>query len=178
MSFAQRSIIPGTHLLLFPESKTFTIPIAGTAGRSSKPGATDAGWLDCGPIEDGEVEYQSEEIKIFAPTPGRSRLYNKLETKQEIMISATCKEMQAYIWELLFRSLALTSSSTQFNPMAGVEKNAWVKLQVYDQTDTIALTLDVWCSIKLKGALKMSGSLIEPVVEGSVLYSTLNTGTL
>src|SRR5689334_8878081 len=114
MGLTQRSIILGSHLFAFMEGKTFTIPGAGTASRTSKPGAADTGWVDLGVIEEAELSRSSEEIKIFGPFPGRLRLHDKIETKDELMIKFTTKELGPLAFEVLLKTLALTSSSTQF----------------------------------------------------------------
>jgi len=171
--------IIGNHVFFFPDGANFTVPANGTAGRNSKPGAADAGWIDFGIVDSLGVNHQREEKKIFAPTPGQKRLHDVLETKRELEIKIDCEEMSAKAFELTWGTLALTAAANQqYNPLEGSVKKGWIKIQQYDQDDQLVNTVDVYCRLKVDGEVKYDDNEVKTPITLSVLHSTLNTGTL
>lgn len=169
----------GTHAFFFRDGDAFTVPTAGTAGRESKPGATDAGWVDMGVISESSDSLDSTEVEIYKPAPGRLRLYDVLSTKDKLTVKFTTDEFGPLSVEALYRTLKLTSASTQFNPLEGIPKKGWLKLQRYDQDDNQRMVLDLFVRLKISGDVSMGGAdLVKPQFEALVLHSTLNTGTL
>ena len=172
------SVILGNHGFFFRDGGSFTVPSSGTAGRSSKPGAADTGWIDLGILSEISVQHQREERDIFAPTPGTLRLYDTIETKRQLNVKLTAQEMSPLAFELLFGTLALTSASTQYNPLEGATKKGWLKIQSYNQSDAIFNTVDLYVAIKVSGELTFGDNIVSAQFEARVLHSTLNTGTL
>src|ERR1700692_1120477 len=95
------SVIIGNHASFFHDAAAFTIPSAGTAGRASKPGATDPVWVDLGILSDIGVTHARDEREIYAPTPGQLRLYDVIETKRKMSFKMACEEMSPLAFELL-----------------------------------------------------------------------------
>lgn len=179
MALTQAPFVLGSHAFFFREGDAFTLPSAGTAGRTAKPGATDTGWIDLGIIEEQNTERESEDITVFAPTPGRLRKYDIIEVKDAMKVTFTGAELGPVAIEILYKTLALTSASTQFNPLEGQTKKGWLKIQQYDQNDAQRLVLDVFGRLKVTGGIKAGGGELAKVqYEFEVLHSTLNTGTL
>jgi hypothetical protein len=185
MSFLTRALIPGLHLLVFPEADNFTkdadnLTVSATpASRTAKPGSQDSGWIDIGVIEEGDIQVEASDIEIFAPKPGKLVLWDELTTKEKLTGSATLKEVSPYALEVLFRSARLTAASTQFNSLSGGKKRGWLQVQVYDDQDDQILVKNIWASLKIAGAVPLGGAkLMELKLEFKQLYSTLNTSTL
>lgn len=178
MPLATRSVILGNHGFFFRDGASFTVPSAGTAGRTSKPGAADTSWIDLGILSEVTMQHEREERDIFAPTPGVMRLYDVIETKRQLSINLTAQELSAFAFELMFGTLALTSASTQYNPLEGATKKGWLKLQQYDQGDALVNTVDVYGQIKVSGEVSVGDNIVAAQFEFRVLHSTLNTGTL
>lgn len=184
MSLTQAPYAVGSHAYFFPSTNTFTKDVtngtvsATPATSSAKPGSTDTGWLDLGAIEDFKVKPASgQEVKIFAPTPGRLRLKKKLILKDETGFSFTCLELSVTTMEILFKGLL--GMSTQFTPLEGAEKEGWFKWQGYDHTDTIRISGETWCIITPSGDADFGGGdIVKVSLEVSTLFSTLNTFTL
>jgi len=172
------SVILGNHGFFFRDGDSFTVPSAGTAGRASKPGAADTGWVDLGILSDLSVQHEREERDIFAPTPGVLRLYDVIETKRQLNIKLTAQEMSPLAWELLFGTLKLTTASTQYNPFEGITKKGWLKIQQYNQADTLFNTLDVYVQMKVSGEVAFGDNIVSVQFEARGLHSTLNTGTV
>ena len=172
------SVIYGNHAFFFRDGAAFTVPSAGTAGRAAKPGAADTSWIDLGIVSELNVQHDREQREVFAPTPGVLRLYDVIETKRNMKITATCMEMSPMAFELIFGTLALTSASSQYNPLEGTTKKGWLKIQQYDQNDALANTLDIYVHIKVTGEINFGENIVTVPIEASVLHSTLNTGTL
>jgi len=175
----QGSLIVGSHVYFVRDGDAYTIPGAGTAGRNAKPGATDTSWNDLGIIETAGVTPSQEERKVYAPTPGRLRLYDVHTTKNELDIKLGLEEMSPLVWELLFGTLPLTGASTQYNPLAAPSKKGWLKLQQYrGDNDAAFNTVDVYVKIKVDGETKFDDNIIKTNLTCMVLHSTLNTGVL
>lgn len=172
------SVILGHHASFFRDGASFTVPTSGTASRSLKPGAADTGWIDLGILSQVSIQHEREEKEIFAPTPGVMRLYDIIETKRQINIKLTGMEMSPLMFELIFGTLALTSASTQYNPMEGATKKGWLKLQSYNQADGSFNTVDVFVALKIASEITSGADIVTADYEARVLHSTLNTGTL
>lgn len=171
-------IILGSHAFFFRDGVAYTVPGAGTASRTSKPGAADTGWIDLGILSEVTVQHQREEREVFAPTPGALRLYDVKETKRLLGVNLTTVDMSPLAFELLWGTLALTNASTQFNPLEGQTKKGWLKLQQYKDDDSLFVTVDLFVQLKVSGEVAMGDNLVGCQYEAKVLHSTLNTGTL
>ena len=169
----------GTIANFFPDGVAYTVPSAGTAGRSSKPGELDTGWVSLGIIEEAKDKaIESEKTEIFAPSPGQQRLYDIIENKIKQSGSFLSKELSPLAIQALYRTAALTSASTQFNRFAGVLLKGWLKIQRYDQTNTLTITEDLFVVLEVDGEIDLGGGLAEVPWMYTVLQSTLNTSTL
>lgn len=153
---------------------------AQTCGRTNKPVADDAAWIDLGVINNARDQHEAgDSLDVFAPMPGALHLYDRKRTKGTWKIMFQTKELSALVIQALYRTLALTSSSTQFNPGEGTVIQGWLKLQRYDETNTQRMLMDVWCELVLTSEVNFGGEqLAEADWEATVLFSTLNTGTL
>jgi hypothetical protein len=180
MALTAGRFVLGTHANFFLDGNAYTVPSAGTASRTAKPGASDPAWVNLGVIESAmEPPIESEKIQVFAPSPGVKRLYDVLETKRVRKGKLKCKDLSPLAIQILYRTLALTGASTQFNSHEGVLVKGWLKLQRYDQTDTIRITEDLFVVLEIVSDIDMGGDgLAEVEYEYTVLHSTLNTGTL
>lgn len=172
------SYIIGNHTYFVRDGTSFTLPSAGTAGRSSKPGQNDTSWIDMGVIRSVSVQHSRDVVDVFAPVPGVKRLYDRLETKRVLAATITMEEMSPLAWELLLGTLALTTSSTQYNPLEGTIKKGWLKLVQYKQDDTTFNVTDMYCHLQVDGDTEFGDSVVAPVFKATLLHSTLNTGTL
>lgn len=172
------SVILGNHGFFFRDGGSFTVPSAGTAGRAAKPGAADTGWIDLGIVSELNVQHDRESREVYAPTPGVLRLYDVIETKRMLSLTMTCMELSPLGFELIFGTLALTSASSQYNPLEGTTKKGWLKIQQYDQNDAIINTLDIYVQVKVTGEINFGENIVTIPIEAVVLHSTLNTGTL
>lgn len=178
MPLASDNRVISTHISLFWEGVAFTSPSSGTCGREAKPGAADTGWIALGNPSEFSVTHDKTEIVIMKGVPGRRVRHNIIHTEQMLDLSFTVEEMRAEMVELLFGSLTLNSSSTQFNPLEGREKKGWLKFQQYDQTNTLVNTCDVFVVVSIDGEVAFNNQLATFPVSAKVLHSTLNTGTL
>lgn len=178
MALTTGARIIGAHAWFFREGASFTVPTAGTCAREAKPGADDTGWVEIGIIKDSSVNHEAERLQRFAPLPGGLRLYDEHETKSKITMKLTTDDISPLAIELLFGTLELGDASTQYNPLEGAQKRGWLKLQWYDQEDTLINTLDVWVNLFIGGEVKMGETLIDVPLTATVLHSSLNTGTL
>lgn len=174
------SQIIGNHANFVLDGTAFTVPSAGTAGRTSKPGATDTSWRYMGILQDLSIQHNRESRDIFAPTPGSIRLYNRIETKRMLGVKFTALEMSTTVWEHLFGSLQLATSgsSLQYNPLEGVTKRGWLKVQQYGATDALVNTVDLYVHLAITGEMSFNDQIVTAQFEATVLHSTLNTGTL
>ncbi len=176
----KRTVI-GAHAFFFRDGLAFTIPAAGTCGRSSKPGPTDTGWLDLG-VSDWGIATDNKSEPFMAPSPGARVLYDKITTSKGIKLKGKLMEMSNLIFQMLLGTLALPNSPTaggQYNPMEGDPLvRGWIKLQQYGIDNALINTMDVYVAMSIQGDLKFDDKPIDADVEAEVLFSTLNTGTL
>lgn len=172
------SVVLGNHAFFFRDGAAYTVPSAGTAGRSSKPGAADTGWIDLGIISSVSLQHERDEKEVFAPSPGTLRLYDIVETKRQLTLKLKCDQLSPLMFEAMWGTLALTSASTQYNPLEGTIKKGWIKLQQYGADDALVNTVDVFVALKISGEVAFGDNLVSAEFEARVLHSTLNTGSL
>ena len=172
----------GNHLWFFRDGAAYTVPGAGTASRTAKPGATDPVWIDCGVVSGLQLNPAKGAVsELWAPTPGKLRLFDEIEVKAGIEIIFVCEEMSPLAFEQVLGTLALTSASTQYNPMeGGFIKKGWLHWQQYDQNDTLFNTCEFFVSLKANGQVDFASdsSHVKVPLRAAVLHSTLNSGTL
>lgn len=169
----------GAHAFFFRNGDAFTVPGAGTCGVASKPGPTDTGWIELGVIQECNISVASEKIPVWIPSSGSLRKSSTLVTKREIKVTIKVGQFGPFAIEMLFGTLALTSGSTQFNPLEGGNHVGWLKLQCYDQSDVQRLVVDLWVNLEVSGDVAFDGaSLVSVTMEADVNHSTLNTGSL
>lgn len=178
MALTQASYVVGNHGFFFRDGDAYTVPSSGTASRTAKPGATDPQWVNFGPLELLEVEQTQEEREIYAPTPGKIVLYDVIETKRIVAVEFVAVELSPVALELLYGTLKLTGSSTQYNPLEGVTKKGWLKIQQYSQADVLLNTVDLFVHLKVNGKVAFGDDTAKVSFSARSLHSTLNTGTL
>lgn len=175
------SLIVGSHFWFFREGDAFVQPAPGVCAQEAKPGIApnfDAGWIDLGAVETFDPQVTQTEHKLYKPSPGRLVLKDILETQQELSAKFTTNDAGPLAMEAFFRtSQKLGGAQVQFNPLSAISKRGWVHFQGYDQGDTLVLSLDMWC--RLRVALKFDGKApTMPEYELFMLYSSLNTGAI
>lgn len=152
---------------------------AGTADADTLPAADNAAWIKAGVIGNHQVTRDVQKTPIMAPSPGRLRRVAVLESGATTDNLFTVRQGDRFLWELLFGTLALTpGSSVQYNPNEGAQLDGWVKVQQYDQTDTLINTVVQWCHLQIGGAVTFGEQPVEYQILAEELHSTLNSGTL
>ena len=178
----QQVEILGAHLYAFRDGSAFTVPEAGTASRTSKPGPTDPAWIDQG-IVDVIVQPQQEELEVWAPSPGVKQLEDVIPNKRQLNLQIKKTELDNMTLELLWGAEELPNSPTaggQFNPMEMGANGSkwWLKLQYYGRAGTNLITVDLYCFVKYDGDFAPGEAAVETQLLARTLRSTLNTGTL
>jgi hypothetical protein len=170
--------VVGNHAYFFRDGDPFTVPGAGTASRTSLPGAEDPAWIDLGVILDAAVEKSSEEREVWAPNPGRIELHDIVETKRNLVHKFTAQEMSPFMFEVLYGTDALEAASTDYTALEGDTKKGWLMLEQYDQNDVLINTVFSYVFLKIAGEVSMGDQLVTAPFEARQLISTLNAGTL
>lgn len=145
-----------------------------------KPYSDDTAWVYLGVSEDYERDPgDGTPIEIMAPSPGVLRRTNVLRGESKPKITATILEFGPIAVQLLYRTLALTSASTTWNPQAGkMTTFGWMQIETYDNNDTLVYNAQEYCEIAIKGAVKWDGKSITKVqYEALPIYNSLQTGT-
>ena len=172
------SLIIGSHFWFFREGDAFVDPAPGICAQESKPGISptfDPGWIDLGAVESFDPTVAQQDHKLWRPAPGRLVLKDVLETQQELSGKVVVNDVGPLAIETFFRtSQKLGGAQLQFNPLSAISRRGWCHFQGYDQTDALALSLDLW--VRIRGMLKFDGSPTKPEFEIFMLYSSQNTG--
>jgi len=183
MPLSPSSLLVGTHAYFWQDGQPFTSPAPGTSGRNSHADAADPGWATryLGII--GACRIQSargEAVDIWAPSPGRVRLYDVLPSKSDIVLTYTLQQLSALCMQLIFGTAALDATSVQWNPTEGPGRvSGWIKHQQYDQNDVLRTVADLYCSVSVpEDATFDPSALTEVSIEARLLTSSLNTGSL
>jgi hypothetical protein len=177
----QTRTLVGAHGFFFPDGAAYTIPGAGTASRTAKPGGADPAWLKTG-TADWTFAPQNTTIDWHAPSPGARQLYDKLATKRGLKLKGKWMEMSNLVYRMLLGTAAnfpLTGAGGQYNPLEGDPViRGWLQLQQYNQANALINTMDVFVAMTIPGDVEFGENYVDVNVEADVLFSTLNTGTL
>ncbi|MFA5265206.1 MAG: hypothetical protein WC378_15395 [Opitutaceae bacterium] len=180
-----RTVI-GSQTKIFPEGLAFTIPSAGTASAIAKPGITDTAWIDIGPIKWTKNNTSKTEDHMVA-SPGAYVVEDEVVLSKGLKLKGKIEKQSNLAYQLALCAAAASGAALPVSPTAGGQYNplagspilrAWVHVQEYDQNNTLLNTVDYWCAIKASGDTNNDDKAAETPIEATVLFSTLNSGTL
>jgi hypothetical protein len=173
-----RRTVVGSKSSFFIEGVAFTVPSAGTASGIAKPGITDAGWTDPGPLKWNE-DNTSKTEEYMSAQPGAYVVEDEIVLSKGLKFTAKL-EKQSPLAIQLQRSTALLAATAGavYNPLGGSPVvRAWVHVQKYNQDNVLIDTADLWCAIKA-GKTNNDDKAAETDITATVLFSTLNVGSL
>jgi hypothetical protein len=174
-------IVVGSQSKFFPEGVAFNIPAAGTCSKTAKPGIADTGFLDLGPIKWNKKNTSKTEV-FLAPNPGGYVAEDEIPLSRGMTLSGKLEKQSNFAYQLALQTTALPVSPTAggvYNPLSGPPAvRGWLHVQEYNQYDVLINTVDYWVSLKLAGDTNNDDKPAETPVEATVLFSTLNVGTL
>lgn len=171
----------GSHVWFVREGTAFTVPSSGNASSTSKPDSSDTSWEKLAVVKSLEIDPGNQTpYELTEPSPGLLQRTDVIMPGSMPVWSVTLKQVDVLVFELAFNTLALTTSSTQFNPgeRASTVKG-WIKLQAYDQNNGRVSTIDTYAALSLKAGVTFDPTQATEVqIEIRPLFSTLNTGSL
>jgi hypothetical protein len=174
-------IVIGAAAFFFPAGNAFTVPSAGTASRTAKPGAADTGWINLGEA-DWTLTPDNKSTPFYARSSGKQMLYDKITTQVGLKLKGKLMEMQNLSFQMLLGTLALPVSPTaggQFNPGEGDPiVRGWLQLQQRNAAQALVCTYDLFVAMNIPGDVKFEEGPVDIDVEAELLASTLNTGSL
>jgi hypothetical protein len=183
--------ILGNHVYFFRDGADLSVAGIGPsgavatpakAGRSVKPAAEDAAWIEFGVVNSLGIAPESSVEEIYAPSPGTLELYDVVENKRKRTLKFDCEELSFLSFELAFHTKPLSAAGGQYNPGSGKTVKGWLKVEQYDQnsdddSDPIN-TVDTYVHLKLDGELKCDENHVKTAIQALALRSALNTGNL
>ena len=175
-------LVVGTHAFFAREGVAFTVPSAGTASRTAKPGSADASWLDLG-VSDWTAAPQNKTADFMAPAPGARVLSDKITTAKGLKLKGKMMELTNVMWKLMLATGSATlndsGNGAQYNPLEGDPViRGWLQLQQYDQFNTLLNTMDGYVALTVPGDVEFGEIPGDWAGYADGLFSNLNTGTL
>lgn len=178
MPLATVPLIIGSQAFWCREGQAITVPSAGSASATLKPGVTEPTWIPIGEIESSSEGIDSEEKKVYAPSPGHLELLKKVMTKHERKLKFKTVSYGPFAIELSKKTAALTSASTTFTPLVQTVKRGWLKVQRLDENDAIVTTETLWGTIELDGEMTFGDDFAKPDYVFTMEKNSLNGGTI
>ena len=176
-----KRIVIGSLSQLFLEGTAFTVPTSGTASGTAKPGITDTAWISAGPIKWAKSASSKTE-EYMSPQPGAYVVEDEIVLSKGLKLKGKIEKQSNLAYQLALATAAMPVSPTAggvYNPLAGSPVvRAWLHIQEYDQNNSLVNTVDYWVAIKASGDTNNDDKAAETPIEATVLYSTLNVGTL
>lgn len=178
-------IVVGSQSKFFRNGAAFTLLAPGTAGVSSKPDITDPKWLDMGAIKWAKSPTSKTEEYMEA-SPGAYVATDEIALSVGLKLKGKLEKQSNIAYELALAAKAagglIPDSPTaggQYNPLSSSPIiKGWLHVQEYDQNNVPVNTVDYWVALKASGDTNNDDKGAETPVEATVLFSTLNSGTL
>ncbi len=195
----QNPVALGNHVLLFRDADTCTVAgdiysggsitiggaTIGTAvGRNVRPSTAvgETKWVDIGAIEALDIDRQSDEKEVFAPSPGQLRRYDKIPVKQSMDFSFEAREMSNLVFELVWGSQKVTGSAFNFAPLSNttgnITKKFWIQIQQYTHADALFMTALLYGYLDFDGPVSCKDDVVSTKLKFCALHSVLNSGTV
>ena len=176
-----KRIVIGSKSSFFLEGVAFTVPGAGVASATAKPGITDTGWIDAGPIKWAKSPTSKTE-EYMSPQPGKYVAEDEIVLSVGLKLKGKIEKQSNLAYQLALATAQMPVPGTAggvFNPLAGSPVvRAWLHVQEYDQNNTLVNTVDYWVALKASGDTNNDDKAAETPIEATVLYSTQAVGTL
>jgi hypothetical protein len=167
------------HVMFVPSGTAFTVPSSGTASASSKPGSGDTSWAtgNLGDIMELKFAPENEVAQIKGGSPGGLMTKDLIEISRDMKITFKTQQMDPTFLRMAFATLALTTASTQANPLeGGAMVKGWLKVQAYDVDHVPRVIGDFWVGLRMTDMEQWSGrNIVGGTFEAQVLYSAYNT---
>lgn len=167
------------HVMFIPEGTAYTVPGAGTTGRSAKPGAADPLWEsgNFGDCEEFKLAPESEEYEVRGGTPGGLVVKDIVELGRMLKLSFTAQQLSPTVLRGVFATLNLSGSSTQANPLEGsVNKKGWLKFQAYDTDNALQVVGELWGRLKVSNVEPWSGAnIVKASFDFTTIFSQYNS---
>lgn len=167
------------HCFFVPSGTAFTVPSAGTASKTSKPGAGDTSWEagNLGDIMELKFSPENEVTKIEGGSPGGLMTKDLIEIRRDMKITFKTQQMDPMFLRLAFATLPLTTASNQANPLeGGALVKGWLKIQAYDPDHVARVIGDWWVGLRMTDMEAWSGrNIVGGTFEAQVIFSPYNT---
>ncbi len=160
--------------LILSSKAYIAVEASGTADRTNKPAYDNAAWVEVGGVtECGMDSTETGGEEVWKPVDGVLQLYNVHDTKRKLKFAVELTDMSVQIARLLFGATVVVN--TAFIPLSGkVNRRVWLKLELMDDANASVFLMEIFCNMKLTGAITVGEGVIRPEVEFTMLYSTLN----
>lgn len=167
------------HVMFVPAGTAYTVPSSGTASATSKPGSGDTSWEsgNMGDITDLKFAPENEVVAIKGGSPGGLMTKDQVEIGRDLKITFKSQQMDPIMLRMAFATEALTTSSSQANPLeGGALVKGWLKVQAYDADHVLRVNGDYWVGMRMTDMEAWSGrNIVGGTFEAQVLYSSYNT---
>lgn len=172
--------IVGQRVFFAREGDTFTVPSAGTVGRSSKPGDADAAWVEFGDVDEFGITPEASMKEVWSPgSAAILELKDMIPNKPKTTIEFRTQELSPIAYEMLLRTAKLDGSATAHTPHAVIQKKGVLRIvqKAHDQTDAIN-TLYFYGILEVPGKVDFGEDVVREPFRFTMLTSSLNAGTL
>lgn len=149
-----------------------------TVGPEAKPDTSpETNWTKLPSIERFEPNRTVQRVKRMSPNPGVYKTRKVINTGAELTLNFGLQEFTPMMLaELLLGGTQPVAGVFEPNGR-GIDLEAWLKLQAYDQDNIRIITLDVYVALSIASYQFQNG--IEPyTLVAEVLYSSLNSGLI
>lgn len=176
-----RRIVVGSQSKLFIEGVAFTVPSSGVASAIAKPGVADTGWFSAGPLKWTKSNTAKTE-DFMSAQPGAYVVEDEIVLSRGLKLKTKIEKQSNLAYQLTLSTAQLAAPAVAagtYNPLAGSPVvRAWLHVDEYDQNNVLLNAVDYWVAIKASGDTNNDDKAAETPIEATVLFSTLNAGTL
>jgi hypothetical protein len=178
MTTANRVV--GQRVYFAREGDAFTVPSAGTVGRSSKPGDADAAWVEFGDVDEFGITPEHSMKEVWSPGSGAIlELKDAIPNKPKTTVEFRTQELSPAAYEMLFRTAKLDNTATTHTPHAKTQKKGVLRIvqKADDMTDPVN-TIYLYGILEVSGKVDFGEDYVRVPFRFTMLTSSLNAGTL
>lgn len=179
-------LVVGSQSSFFPNGAAFTELAAGTASPTACPDVSDPAWIPLGAIKWSKSP-KSKTEEYMEASPGAYVQTDEVVLSKGLVLKGKLEKQSNLAYQLALAAATTAGAALPLSPAAGgvfgvltgsPVLKGWLQVLEYSQANVLINTVYYFVALKASGDTNNDDKAAETPIEATVLYSTLNKGTL